>query len=472
MILEAIDRLFPHKDREILVGVSGGPDSLCLLHGLLKKNCIVVAAHFNHHLRPEVDQEAEFVRKRAESWDVPFLLGEAEVGTFAEDFSLSVEEAARDLRYRFLFSEASRRNVQAVAVGHTADDQVETILMNIIRGSGFQGLTGMSPYSLPNQWSETIPLARPLLSVWNEEIKAYCQRNQLSPVYDPSNERLEYRRNRIRHQLIPLLEEYNPNIREKIWQLADILSEDFAILEERTHKLWEETLQEKGPGYRAFSRKDLRELSTGDQRRLIRRTLMDLRPQLDQVNFEHIERARSFIENPTRLGTDNLVGKTQIKLREKTIYFLTWEVEIPLDDYPQLEEGQRLSIPSPGQVDLGKGWVFKLQIITELDEGEWEKILDNQDPYQAWLNGDRVDFPLHLEGRKTGERFTPLGMDEGRWKLSDVMINEKIPKDAREKWPILRADGQILWVPGCQIAHSARVTEKTGKVIHVSLKKE
>ncbi|MFO8037420.1 MAG: tRNA lysidine(34) synthetase TilS [Anaerolineales bacterium] len=472
MISEGFDRLFPRNDHPVLVGVSGGPDSLCLLHALLRKHCTVVAAHFNHHLRPEADREAEFVRERADSWGVPFSLGEADVGLFAEKSSLSIEEAARILRYRFLFSEAQRRNAQAVAVGHTADDQVETVLMNIIRGAGLQGLTGMSSFSLPNEWSEDIPLVRPLLSVWNEEVKAYCREHQLAPLYDPSNEDLTYHRNRVRHQLIPLLEEYNPLVREKIWQLAEILREDFLLLEKRTQQIWESTLQERGPGYRAFSRGELRELSIGDQRRLIRRALMELRPHFDQIGFAHIERARTFIDEPTELGADNLVGKTQIKLSGDTLYFMTWGAEIPWGEYPQLQEGQRLTIQAPGRVKLDQGWVLELGIITDLDAREREKIIDNQDPYQAWLDGGEIDFPLSLEGRKEGERFSPLGMEEGRLKISDLMINQKIPEEVRARWPILRSGERVLWVPGCQIAHSARVRDETATVLHAALRKE
>lgn len=471
MISEGFDRLFPRKDHIILVGVSGGPDSLCLLHTLLRKHYTVVAAHFNHHLRPEADREAAFVRERADSWEVPFSLGEADVGLFAEQSSLSIEEAARILRYRFLFSEAERQHAQAVAVGHTADDQVETVLMNILRGAGLQGLTGMSPSSLPNEWSEEIPLVRPLLSVWNQEVKSYCREHQLAPLYDPSNEDLTYRRNRVRHQLIPLLEEYNPHVREKIWQLAEILREDFLILEERTQKVWEDTLQKMGPGYRAFSREDMRELRIGDQRRLIQQALTELRPHFDQIGFAHIEQAREFIEEPTELDVDNLVGKTQIKLLGDTLYFMTWDAEIPMGDYPQLPEGGRLSLHGPGRVKLGQGWVLELRLISDLDVREREKILDNRDPYQAWLDAGEMDFPLSLEDRKTGERFSPLGMEEGRVKISDLMINHKIPEDARARWPILRSKERILWVPGCQIAHAARVRDETMKVLHASLRK-
>jgi tRNA(Ile)-lysidine synthase len=403
-------------------------------------------------------------------WEIPFLQGKADVRSFAEEASLSLEEAARILRYQFLFSKAEERKVQAVAVGHTADDQVETVLMNIIRGAGFLGSTGMSMTSLPNEWSERIPLIRPLLPVWKEEIDDYCQAHHLSPIRDPSNQDLTFRRNRIRHRLIPFLEEFNPHVREKIWQLAEILREDYALLEKRTKTFYEGALQKAGEGYRAFSREDLRGMEVGDQRRLIRWVLRDLRPHLDQVSFDHVERARSFIDQPTERGVDNLVGKVRVKLREKTVYFMTWEAEIPLPDYPQMRKGQRLVINDPGPIHLSQGWVFELQSVN-LGQIEIERILSNQDPYQAWVDAGEVVFPLTLAGRKEGERYSPLGMEGKRVSVSDLMINEKIPQEARERWPILRSEGKILWVPGHQIAHKARIRENTGKALHLSLEK-
>lgn len=470
MISEVIDRLVFNKEDEILVGVSGGPDSLCLLNALLEEKIPVVAAHLNHRLRPEADGEARQVEECMARWEIPFIQGKADVRSFAEEASLSLEEAARILRYQFLFSKAEERKVQAVAVGHTADDQVETVLMNIIRGAGFLGSTGMSMTSLPNEWSERIPLIRPLLPVWKEEIEDYCQAHHLSPIRDPSNQDLAFRRNRIRHRLIPFLEEFNPHVREKIWQLAEILREDYALLEKRTKTFYEGALQKAGEGYRAFSREDLRGMEVGDQRRLIRWVLRDLRPHLDQVSFDHVERARSFIDQPTERGVDNLVGKVRVKLREKTVYFMTWEAEIPLPDYPQMRKGQRLVINDPGPVHLSQGWVFELQSVN-LGQIEREKILSNQDPYQAWVDAGEVVFPLTLAGRKEGERYSPLGMEGKRVSVSDLMINEKIPQEARKRWPILRSEGKILWVPGHQIAHKARIRENTGKALHLSLEK-
>lgn len=181
------DECFLKPDKPVIVAVSGGPDSLCLLDILHKFSSLLMVAHFNHGLRPESESDARAVRREAEKRSLTFILGEDDVATFAADNRLSIEEAARIRRYRFLFAQAEKYDTQAVAVGHTADDQIETMLMHLLRGSGLSGLKGMPARSSPNAWSAGIPLLRPLISIWREEVLAYCREYDLKPVIDRSN---------------------------------------------------------------------------------------------------------------------------------------------------------------------------------------------------------------------------------------------------------------------------------------------
>jgi tRNA(Ile)-lysidine synthase len=171
----------------VLVGVSGGPDSLCMLDMLHQLGYPVIVAHLDHSLRAESAQEAEQLRQLAQSIGLTFVLERNDVDSYATSHSLSIEEAAREARYQFLFEQARQHQAQAVAVGHTANDQVETVLMHLLRGSGLPGLRGMSYRSLPNPWSKNIPLVRPLLGVWREEILAHLEQNGLVPTLDASN---------------------------------------------------------------------------------------------------------------------------------------------------------------------------------------------------------------------------------------------------------------------------------------------
>jgi len=202
----------------VVTGVSGGPDSLCLMDLLHKLGYRVIVAHLDHRLRPESEDEAQRVKKMAAESGLPFVRESKDIETFSRQRGLSLEEGARLARYQFLFREAEKIRAAAVMVGHTADDQVETVLMHLLRGAGLPGLTGMSHRSLPNAWSEKIPLLRPLLGVWREAIWEYLNDQGLNPSLDPSNLDERIFRNRLRHELIPYLETFNPRLRQSIWR--------------------------------------------------------------------------------------------------------------------------------------------------------------------------------------------------------------------------------------------------------------
>ena len=176
------------SDRAILVAVSGGPDSLCISEFMHEDGFPLVVAHFDHNLRPESANDAEFVRRYAQQRGVRFIFGQGDVKARVKQTQETVEEAARNARYQFLFATAEEIGAQAVVVGHSADDQVETLLMHLLRGSGLSGLGGMSYRWQPNAWHAEIPLVRPLLGTWRQEILAFCQERGLSPVEDQTNQ--------------------------------------------------------------------------------------------------------------------------------------------------------------------------------------------------------------------------------------------------------------------------------------------
>ena len=238
--IEAIlrDQCGLQKDRPIVVGVSGGPDSLCLMEILRQSGYWLIVAHFNHQLRPESDIEATTVEQRAARLNIASVIDSGDVRSYAEKHAMSIEEAARQLRYQFLFELARRKNAQAVAVGHTADDQVETVLMHFLRGSGLTGLKGMAYRTILPVFDPNIPIVRPLLDIWREETEVFCAANGLRPNFDPSNESLNFTRNRLRNLLIPTLETYNPKIREAIWRSVQSLQADYALLGETLDAAW------------------------------------------------------------------------------------------------------------------------------------------------------------------------------------------------------------------------------------------
>src|SRR5512140_1092861 len=277
--------------RPVVAGVSGGPDSLCLLDVLRRTGYPVIVAHFNHQLRPEAGAEAEAVAALAQEWGLEFVADSADVHSYAEEHSLSVEEAARLLRYRFLFETARNRFAQAVAVGHTADDQVETVLMHFLRGAGLAGLKGMEYRTLLPAFDASIPLVRPLLGLWREDTEAYCREQDLQPHYDASNADEAFLRNRLRHKLIPELETYNPRLKETLLRTAATLAGDYSLLQEAVDDHWKAVMLEQGEGWFAFEAAGLADCSEAMRRALIRRGAESLRPEGRELGYEALQRA-------------------------------------------------------------------------------------------------------------------------------------------------------------------------------------
>ena len=201
-----------------------------------------------------------------------------DIAAYAKENGLSVEEAARKRRYPFLYNVAEKHQAQAVAVGHNADDQAETVLMHLLRGAGLDGLSGMRMRSYNADWNEQIPLVRPLLQTWREEILAYCEEHELEPLIDSSNTDTVYFRNRLRHELLPNLETYNPQIKPQLWRMADTLAGDREIVEQHINAVWDKVLVEDSQDCLTFNRQTFLEKGQGVQRRLLRRALNQLRP--------------------------------------------------------------------------------------------------------------------------------------------------------------------------------------------------
>jgi tRNA(Ile)-lysidine synthase len=489
--------------RPVLMGVSGGPDSLCLLDVMVKTGWKVCVAHLNHRLRSEADEEARFVEMTAQRRGLLFLGEEADVGSYAREHGLSLEEAARILRYDFLFRAAASNHAQAVAVAHTADDQVETILMHLLRGAGLAGLRGMVVRTIPNPWSRVIPLIRPMLATWRSDVLAYCAAEQIPFVQDESNLDPSFFRNRLRHDLIPLLETYNPQMRRNLLHTSQVLQADYSLIEEMLAQAWQTCQVESLSGSIRFSTSPFMRLPLGMQRHLLRRVIAELRPGLRDIDFALIERALTLIHHPSRSRQADLAAGLNLLSENENTWIFERQHGIPFSiskSYPQLEPGQRLILPVPGYLEIGTrelkdgskvagmqgGWILRAQIQeaalaashqfqdgvgNELaavpEQVDWQSL----DPFQAWLDADCVPTPLEVRSRQPGDMIQPLGMGGKRVKISDLMINEKIPGQARIHWPLICSGDIILWVPGLRVSEAARITPETRRVILLTMKR-
>ena len=461
-------------DRLVVVGVSGGPDSLCLLDCLLSQGLPLLAAHFDHGLRPESAQDALRVQEIVREMGAPFCTGREDVRALAKRAGLSLEEAARKARYQFLFHEARARQAQAVAVGHTADDQVETVLMHLLRGAGLSGLRGMAARSILPEWDEQIPLVRPLLGVWREETVAWCAAAGLHPLDDPSNHDPIFFRNRLRLELVPYLQGYNPKVKEVIWRTARSLAADWDLLAGQVELAWERCWLENGAGWVALSLADVQDLPLGLQRAVLRRVIGQLRPGLRDIDFSVVERALNWLSDPPGQRWLELAAGLRLWVEWGRIYVTETQELLVEPEWPQLLPGALLELSVPGEVNLAAGWKLR---------SDWGKSAEGNFTTRyylagkgigrleldCWLDADKVQLPLKIRGIRPGERLVPLGMGGHSLKLSDFFTNHKLPQRARAGWPLVISGEEVAWIAGLRLGEQVKIQKNTSRVVHLEL---
>ena len=458
-----------NRSQPLVAGVSGGPDSLCLMSVLRKAGYRLVVAHFNHKLRPDADADANIVEQTAARLNLPSVIESGDVRAFADEEKLSIEEASRILRYRFLMEQAHRFKAQAVAVGHTADDQVETVLMHFIRGAGLAGLKGMNYRTIIHMFDPKIPIVRPLLDVWREETIVYCAANGFRPRHDPSNASLDFFRNRLRHLLIPTLESYNPRFREVLWRTSHSLAGDHEILSHVLDETWKRCVVQENADFIAFDSAALTESPVGLQRNLVRRAIERLHPDELDINYATLERAARFISDKEPRVRMDLTGGLHLLREGLLIYVVAGQVTLPIERWPQMpDESSTISLKVPGSVALSGGWKLNCER-WNMASLALEQAHLNEDPFQAWLDAQGIAEALELRVRQEGDRFEPLGMDGHDMKISDFFINVKLPQRARDRWPLLCMGEKVVWVPGYRPAHPFRLTESTRQALYFSM---
>ncbi|MFC1943927.1 tRNA lysidine(34) synthetase TilS [Chloroflexota bacterium] len=445
----------------LLVGVSGGPDSVCLLHLLFElKDSLDIAlhvVHLNHSLRgDESDADAEYVSQLADSLGIPATIERRNVSDYRKKHRCSLEEAAREVRYDFFAEVASDLGAAAVAVGHTSDDQLETILMHLIRGTGLSGLRGMQPLSTWRGPGGELRVIRPLLDISRSETGGYCTERGLAPCSDSSNLLPDRLRNRVRRELIPLLKEHNPKVDQALLRASAEASADLDYIDEAASRLWGNVAHsEAGRATidpRAFSR-----LHPALQHHLIRQALGRLIGCLKDIESVHIEAILAALAGPAgkRLS---LPGGLAFR-RNYDLCTLGVDDDDEACPPPPLEGEYRLAVPGTTSIP---GWLITTAIGGERSEGSGEM--------KAFLDFDLSGPELTVRGRRRGERFQPLGMDRQK-KLHDFMVDAKIPRRRRDRVPLVCSPQHILWVVGWRIDHRARLTASTTNTLSIEFSK-
>jgi tRNA(Ile)-lysidine synthase len=455
------------QDQPILLGVSGGSDSLALMFGLEALGYPLVIAHVDHALRLESQNDASFVQELADSRGWPFFSRRVNVREFADAEGQSIEEAARTVRYQFLFEQARLQGCQAVAVGHHADDQVETVLMHFVRGTALSGLTGMSYRRLMPRWEPAIPLVRPLLGVWREEIEAYVETLGITPCVDMTNLDTAYYRNRLRHDLIPELETYNPQIKTAIFRMADVLQEEANWMAFLTGQAYQACLRGDSDARIELSLPDFLSLPKALQRRVFREAVEQLRPDLRDVGFAAIERGVEFSEGAKPGEEIDLIARLNLAVVNDVLVLKNWTAELPDFNKPLLIRASfEATLDWENPVILRHGWRLKATLIRQLPESPLDSAKRVASD-EAWLDYDCLRMPLLVRGPRAGDCFQPLGMDGHSQSLQDLFVNLKIPAHLRPIWPLVVAEEQIAWVVGLRPAEEFKITEKTQHILRI-----
>lgn len=454
----------------IVVGVSGGVDSLVLLHGLVAlRDRLGVALHaatLDHGLRGAAGAaDVAFVRQTAAAWGVPCTAGRADVRAIAQMARLGVEETARRVRYTFLVRVACQVGAARVAVGHQRDDQAETVLMHLVRGSGLSGLRGMLPASpltashvlegiplefdpplsspaAPESWPVLI---RPLLDICRAEIEAYAAEHNLQPRTDASNADLTFLRNRLRHQVLPLLETLNPNIRQTLAQTADVLRADAELIEAAgAAALAHATRPTSSAGAVVLDRGVWAKLPLALKRQLVRAAIRQVRPALREVTYEHIAEAVALADSGQIGARAPLPGGLTLRVSYDAL--IVGEAETgaaEVSDAPALDPtrpGPHFRAGQRGRYVAGE-WVFTVRPLDAADD----LAALHADPLCAalWVPPGAT---LALRTRRPGDRFRPRGLRGHSQKLSDTLIALRVPAPWRDRVPLLTVDEAIAWL--------------------------
>ncbi|MEI6168242.1 MAG: tRNA lysidine(34) synthetase TilS, partial [bacterium] len=458
-----IDSSLADAGAHVLVAVSGGADSVALLHALHalaeRQRWQLTVAHLEHGIRGKDSRDdAAFVRALAGRLNLPCVVGRAKVPQLARQQGVSLEMAAREARYAFLVRTARRVGASLMATAHTANDQVETILLKFLRGAGRGGLSGMAPEAVVSG----IRVIRPLLAVTRAQIEAYLRAGKYAWREDETNTDPAFLRNRVRHELLPLLErDYNPGIRQTLQRTQAVLAAEDEWLDDLARKILEECRDTgwiatsparsnagRDPGVHSEDEKTISRRLLGShplaaRRRVIRLWLFGQGVPEEGLAFDAVSRVDRLLGRSAGSGTVELTGG--------------WNVRRHYDDLrvesPEKASTQpvRVKLKAPGKTVI-PGWGLTITVtqgpgLVKEKGGEPGTL-----PARATLNAAVwAKRGLWVRSWKPGDRMIPFGMT-GSQKIQDILVNAKIPRSVRQRVPVVECEGEIIWIPGYRIA--------------------
>jgi tRNA(Ile)-lysidine synthetase-like protein len=490
-----------NRGARVVVAVSGGPDSLCLLHVLWRLHieegipAALHLVHLDHQFRGEESRaEAQAVAAIVEEWGIAATVEAYNVTAFAHESNQNKQTAARAVRYGLLARVAQEVEANAVAVAHHANDQAETVLLHLLHGAGPAGLRGMrgvvewgewgawAMRSAPLEWArggEATPLLiRPLLNIPRPAIETYCREQGLAPQEDSSNASLHYTRNHIRATLLPALTHYNHQIVSALSRTAHICADDYDYLQTQLDRHWPmlvraaETEQSL-----TFGREAWHDLHPALQRYALRRAAaLVLGAAEESITYEQVENTRRAALD-LAVGGHHTVGKGLLLRADHdgfVIYHYTTPPRLPPEEamrWPRLD-AEACTLSVPGRAAISRQWIvfctFTEPTIAPFSPLTPPTAVPRR--LQRWiaLDGEMLPPTLWLRTRRAGERFRPAG-GRGSRKIQDFFVDQKIPRPARERWPLLATDSAIVWVVGLRGDERFRATPSTTQPVWVAL---
>jgi len=466
--LKAIE--FSDSKSNILLAVSGGADSIALLyvlHALTSQNILslnLYCAHINHQLRDDANSDEEFVVEQAQKLNIPVITKRLDINTFARDNKLSIETAARQLRIKCLTEIAQANQCKWIATGHQKNDNAETIIHRMLRGTGFRGLAGIWPV---REFEKNIYFVRPLLCVTREEIIRYLEQKKLKWHEDYTNAKFIYTRNHIRHRLIPSLQK----------QCKSSLIEQLSELSENAYKLYKQirlTVDVLWPQVSicndekvVLKRHILKTQTKPIQLELIRRALSYLGSGERDITSEHYERIFEQAEKGSTRNTIQLPNKFFVHVEYGNLIFSSNRALISQSYISHSDQSQSVNLTIPGKTVFNN--ITIEASFVEQKERDFKKFLKTKTSSIEWFDFDKIKQPLIVRLRKEGDRFVPFGQKEKK-KIGKFLTAQHIPEKIRNKTLIIEDAEKIIWLCPVRTSEQTKITSKTINILQLQIR--
>jgi tRNA(Ile)-lysidine synthase len=433
---------------QVLIAVSGGVDSMVLLDMMARlaptMRLQLGVAHFDHRLRGEASaQDATFVIEQAKLRGIKSFVGQGDIKALASSHGWSIEEAARNARYTFFKRVARKHGYGVVMTAHTADDNVETLLLNLLRGSGVTGLAGMPPVRL---MGEGVVLSRPFLALKRSDIEQYASTMEIQWREDETNASPQFKRNRIRHELIPTLKEYNPNIVETLNTTAGIMRSVEQFVGHSVDVAMKRVLAARTAERVDINFQHLKHYLPAIQSELVQR-LVSRSFNISPISYDAVERILALVWKESGTKTDVGGGLTCLRDRDTIAVYREMPPVLPIER--KFDPG--------ATVDIGRA-VLKSKLI------ERDKVRFTRNSSIEFVDASKISEDLVLRTWREGDRFHPFGM-EGEKKISDLLVDHKVPLDKKPNVLVVTCGEAIVWVCGMRLDDRFKVGPETKDVI-------